>query len=204
MALRRILRIDDPEDKKVLKMNCRPVKLPDRRLKVLIEDMFETMQHDHGVGLAAPQVGLPIRVIVIEVPPVYEKQDDGTEVEVAPAEPYVFINPKIVKMSSEEIIRNEGCLSLPNWYGDVPRATWVTVEYQEINGKQRRMRKVDGVLGWVLQHEVDHLNGILFTERIRDLSTLRDVSQEEAEEKERAEQEKNQETSTDITEKVAA
>lgn len=86
-------------------------------------------------------------------------------------------------MSSEEIVRQEGCLSLPGWYGDVPRATWVTVEYQDLNGKLRRLRKVDGLLGWAIQHEVDHLNGILFTERIRDLSTLRDLSKElEAEE----------------------
>jgi peptide deformylase len=181
MALRRVLQIDDDEDRKTLKMRCRPIKLPDKRLKALIDDMFETMRANDGVGLAAPQVGLPIRLIVIEVPPTYEEQEDGTKVEVSPAEQYYFINPKIVKMSSEEVIRNEGCLSLPGWYGDVPRASWVTVEYQELNGKQRRMRKVDGILGWVLQHEVDHLEGILFTERIRDLSTLRDARQEEQE-----------------------
>jgi len=179
MSLRRILRIDNPEDKKILKTNCRPIKLPNRELKQLIADMFETMHDATGVGLAAPQVGLPIRLTVIWIPPVYEKQEDGTEVETAPAEEYVLINPKIVKMSNEEIIRQEGCLSLPGWYGDVPRATWVTVEYQDLNGKMRRIRKADGLLGWAIQHEVDHLNGILFTERIRDLSTLRDLTKEQ-------------------------
>lgn len=179
MALRRILRIDDPEDKKILKMNCRPVKLPNRELKSLISDMFETMHEAQGVGLAAPQIGLPLRLTVIGIPPVYDKHEDGTEVEVEPAEEYVLINPKIVKMSSEEVMRPEGCLSLPGWYGDVPRSTWVTVEYQDLNGKHLRLRKAGDLLGWAIQHEVDHLNGILFTERIRDLSTLRDISQEQ-------------------------
>lgn len=178
MSIRRILRIDNPEDKKILKTNCRPVKLPNRELKHLIADMLETMHDAHGVGLAAPQIGLPIRLTVIGIPPVYETREDGTEVEVEPAEEYVLINPKIVKMSDKEIMRQEGCLSLPGWYGDVPRAEWVTVEFQDLNGKQRRLRKADGLLGWAIQHEVDHLNGILFTERIRDLSTLRDLSKE--------------------------
>jgi peptide deformylase len=178
MALRRILRIDDPEDKKILKTRCRPLNLPDAKLKTLISDMFETMHDAYGVGLAAPQVGLPIRLTVIETPAVHEKQEDGTEVEVEPHEKHVLINPRIVKMSREEVMRQEGCLSLPGWYGDVPRATWVTVEYQDLSGKQLRMRKVGGFLGWAIQHEVDHLDGILFTERIRDLSTLRQAGEE--------------------------
>ncbi len=179
MSIRRILRIDNPEDHKILKTNCRPVKLPNRELKHLVADMFETMLDANGVGLAAPQIGLPIRLTVIWIPPLMEKQEDGSEVEVEPAEEYILINPKIVKMSNEEVIRQEGCLSLPGWYGDVPRATWVTVEFQDFNGKQHRLRKAGDLLGWAIQHEVDHLNGILFTERIRDLSTLKDLSQEQ-------------------------
>lgn len=183
MSLRRILRMDDSEDLKILKTNCRPVKVPNRELKRLIADMFETMHAAEGVGLAAPQVGIPIRLTVLGIPAIYEKREDGTQVQVSPAAEYVLINPKIVKMSVDEIVRQEGCLSLPGWYGDVPRATWVTVEYEDVNGKPRRLRKVDGLLGWAIQHEVDHLNGILFTERIRDLSTLRDLRKElEAEE----------------------
>lgn len=179
MALRRILRIDDPEDKKVLKTRCRPLKLPDSSLGGLIEDMFETMHQAQGVGLAAPQVGLPIRLAVIETPALYESQEDGTKIEIEPAERLVLINPQIVKISKEEIIRHEGCLSLPGWYGEVPRATWVTVEYQGTDGKHRRLRKVGGYLGWAIQHEVDHLDGILFTERMRDLSTLHHINEEE-------------------------
>lgn len=178
MALRRILRIDDPEDKKILKLHCRPVKLPDRAMKQLVADLFETMHAANGVGLAAPQVGIPIQLCVIEIPPEIEEREDGTEVEVAPAEQYVLFNPRIVKTSGDEVMRDEGCLSLPGWYGQVPRHSWVTVEFQDITGKARRLRKADGLLGWAIQHEVDHLSGVLFTERIRDLSTLRDITRE--------------------------
>lgn len=178
MAIRRILRIDDAEDRKILKMQCRPVKLPDRSLKQLVADMFETMRAAHGVGLAAPQIGIPIQLCIIEIPAEYEERADGSVVEVAPAEPYVLINPRIVKMSGEEVMRDEGCLSLPGWYGMVPRQTWVTVEFQDLNGKHHRLRRAGDLLGWAIQHEVDHLNGILFTERIRDLSTLRDITKE--------------------------
>jgi peptide deformylase len=186
MALRRILRIDDDEDKKILKARCRPVKLPDARLKQLIDDMFETMHAANGVGLAAPQVGLPIRLTVIETPPLIEQLEDGTEVEVEPHERHVLINPRVVKMSDEWLTRQEGCLSLPGWYGDVPRAAWVTVEYQDIKGKLRRLRKAGGFLGWAIQHEVDHLEGILFTERIEDISTLRNLAEEQAQQEQEA------------------
>jgi peptide deformylase (EC 3.5.1.88) len=178
MAIRRILRIDDAEDRKILKMHCRPVKLPDRNLKQLVADMFETMRAAHGVGLAAPQIGIPIQLCIIELPAEYEEHPDGSVVEIAPAKPYVLINPRIVKLSDEEVMRDEGCLSLPGWYGLVPRQTWVTVEFQDLNGKHHRLRRADDLLGWAIQHEVDHLHGILFTERIRDLSTLRDITKE--------------------------
>lgn len=178
MAKRRILRIDNAEDKKTLKMHCRPVKLPDRNLKQLVADMLETMYEANGVGLAAPQVGLPIQLCVIGIPAEIEEQEDGSEVEVAPAEEYVLINPRIVKTSGDEVMRDEGCLSLPGWYGMVPRHSWVTVEFHEPSGKLRRLRKADGLLGWAIQHELDHLHGVLFTELIRDLSTLRDITRQ--------------------------
>lgn len=178
MSVRHVLQIDDPEEKKILKTRCRPIKLPDVRLKTIINDMFDTMYDGEGVGLAAPQIGLTIRVLVIGLPDILEKQEDGSEKLLSEAEEHVLINPRIVKASKEEVTHTEGCLSLPNWYGDVPRSEWITVEYQELNGKQKRMRKISSFLGWVIQHEIDHLDGILFTERIRDLSTLRDMSQE--------------------------
>jgi peptide deformylase len=179
MAVRRILRIDDPDDKKILKTRCRPIKLPDPKLKHLIADMFETMHEANGVGLAAPQVGLSIRLAVVETPAITEELEDGTQIEVEPASRHVLLNPRIVKFGPEELMRQEGCLSLPGWFGEVPRANWVTLEYQEPNGKQRRLRKIGGFAGWAIQHEVDHLDGILFTERIRDLSTLQQITEDE-------------------------
>jgi peptide deformylase len=182
MAIRRILHIDDPDDKKILKTKTRPASLPNPALKKIIDDMFETMAEANGVGLAAPQIGISQRFCVIEVPAEVEELPDGREVEIAPARRYAFFNPKIVKYGGEEVLRTEGCLSLPGWYGEVPRASWVTVEYQDINGKQQRLRRADGMLGWALQHEIDHLDGVLFTERIRDLGTLKDYRKELPEE----------------------
>src|SRR5918912_1588949 len=103
MALRRILRIDDPDDKKILKTRCRPVRLPNPALKQLIADMFETMHAANGVGLAAPQIGLTQRLTVIYIPPEVEEREDGTVVELAPEAHYVLINPEIVKFSNDEI-----------------------------------------------------------------------------------------------------
>jgi len=91
------------------------------------------------------------------------------------SESYVLINPVIVKSSKELISWNEGCLSLPGWYGDVIRPEWVTVEYTDPNGKRMRLRKADGWLGRIVQHEIDHLDGIMFTERMEDITQLREV-----------------------------
>jgi peptide deformylase len=178
MAQRRILQINDPDDLKILKTHCHAVKLPNPALKQLVADMFETMHAANGVGLAAPQIGIAQRLTVIYIPPEVEEHEDGTTVEVAPEQNYVLVNPEIVKSGSGEVIGQEGCLSLPGWYGEVPRSNWVTVEYQDLNGKRQRLRKASGLLGRALQHELDHLDGILFTERIRDLSTLKDYRSE--------------------------
>ncbi|MBC8078142.1 MAG: peptide deformylase [Chloroflexales bacterium] len=180
MAVRRILRIDDPEDKKILKGKAREVRLPPSGLKQLVTDMFETMRAANGVGLAAPQIGLGQRLIVIETPAVVEKLDDGSEVEVEPSATYTLINPEIVKVGKDEIDWTEGCLSIPGWYGEVPRPSWVTVEYSDLDGRRKRLRHADGWLGRILQHEIDHLDGVLFTERMRDLSTLHELKPEDA------------------------
>ncbi len=192
MALHRILQAENPDDNKILKTPCRPIKLPDKGLKRLIAEMIETMHNGNGVGLAAPQIGLSIRLTVIWIPPVVEEQEDGTQVETAPEEHYALINPRIVQASKEEVLRQEGCLSIPDWYGEVSRATWVTVEYQEPNGKRRRLRKADGLLGWVMQHEIDHLDGVLFPDRMAPSAKLRHISEIEQEEQERQEQERQE------------
>ncbi len=175
MAIRRILHINDPEDRKILKAKAREMKLPVKGLDQLIQDMFETMRAANGVGLAAPQIGLSQRIVVIETPEITETDENGKEVVVEESESYVLINPVIVKSSKELISWNEGCLSLPGWYGDVIRPEWVTVEYTDPNGKRMRLRKADGWLGRIVQHEIDHLDGIMFTERMEDITQLREV-----------------------------
>lgn len=168
MAIRRILRIDNPEEKKILKTRSHPVKLSNPKLPQLIEDMFETMHAANGVGLAAPQIGLLQRLAVIGIKH-DEQNEDGSYNE----DRYVLINPTIVKISSEREKIMDGCLSLPGWYGEIERATWVTVDYYDLKGKKQRIRKATGLLAWALQHEIEHLDGILFTEHLLDLNSLR-------------------------------
>ena len=188
MAVRRILQIENPDDKKILKTRCHPIKTFSPALKQLAADMFETMHAANGVGLAAPQIGITQRIAVIWIPAEVEEREDGTRIEVAPEESFVLINPQIVKAGAGEDIGQEGCLSMPGWYGDVPRHSWVTVEYQDLDGKYRRIRKAGDLLGRALQHEIDHLDGVLFTERMRDLSTLKDHREQAANAEEHAEQ----------------
>src|SRR5690349_11569852 len=113
MAMRRILQIEDAEDKKILKTRAHPVKAISPALRQLAADMFETMHAANGVGLAAPQIGISQRMAVIWIPSEVEERPDGTQVEVAPEEDYVLINPEIVKASDKEELGQEGCLSLP-------------------------------------------------------------------------------------------
>ena len=170
MAIRKIITSENP----ILRQKAKKIHRFDPSLQKLVDDMFETMHAANGVGLAAPQVGITQRIAVIWIPAEVEEREDGTRIELAPEESFVLINPQIVKASAGEDIGQEGCLSLPGWYGDVPRHSWVTVEYQDLDGKYRRIRKADDLLGRALQHEIDHLDGVLFTERMRDLSTLKD------------------------------
>lgn len=173
MAPYRILRIDNLDDNKVLKSHSRPVKVPNLQLRSLVDDMIATMHAANGVGLAAVQIGVLQRIVVIFI----SAEDDDTTVDASPNETagqtYVLINPEIIKASPDMETILDGCLSLPEWYGEVSRSTWVTVEYQDLHGKRHRIRKAEGLLSHALQHEIDHLNGILYTERIVDISTLK-------------------------------
>jgi peptide deformylase len=122
----------------------------------LIPQMFEAMYKAPGIGLAAPQVGVLLRLVVIDLAP-----------DKVPA-PKVLINPEIIAASDEKATREEGCLSLPDQYADVTRPAWVKVKYQDEAG-QRQEIEGDGLLAACLQHEIDHLNGVLFVDYLSSL-----------------------------------
>ena len=171
MSVLRIVTIFD-EDADVLRQPARKVKRFTPDLARLADDMVETMRQAHGVGLAAPQVGIPIRLFVAELP---EDEDDPQSGRV-----YVLVNPKIVKASVTEVEGEEGCLSIPGIYGDVWRAEEVVVRAQDVHGKEIRIR-AKGFLARVFQHEIDHLNGILFIDRVGDPAALRTYREEDGE-----------------------
>ena len=142
----------------------------DDGIRKLANDMWETMLVAHGVGLAAPQIGVGLRLIVIHVPADYD-EDDPTEYELK------LVNPEIVK-SFGRAVGTEGCLSIPGWVGDVPRAEAVTVKAIDMQGRAIRI-KAENHLAVILQHEIDHLDGILYTDRVEDKETLRRVTDDD-------------------------
>ena len=156
MTLRKIVTLPDP----VLKRKARPVQKFDRNLQTLLDDMVETMRDAPGVGLAAPQIGLSERIIVIE----YFERDEDEQVEEAPKKVWALVNPEIVKASEERLMGVEGCLSIPGLIGEVERHAEVHVKGLNRHGKPMKV-KAKGWLARIFQHEIDHLNGILFTER---------------------------------------
>jgi peptide deformylase len=166
MALREIVTLGHP----VLREKARKVVKFDDELKRLVDDMFETLRAAPGVGLAAPQINVRERVIVVELP--------ADEEENEPARHYAVINPEIVKESSEVEEGSEGCLSIPGFVGEVDRHTMVVVRGQDVHGKQIRVRVYD-YLARVFQHEIDHLNGVLFIDRVVDSSKIHRVSDDE-------------------------
>lgn len=151
----------------VLKKVAAPVTEFNDELRTLIKDMFFTMYHAPGIGLAAPQVGASIRLFVLDIWFEREKitlPDGSSEFRLSDFQPMVFINP-IFKNKSGEIIHEEGCLSVPGVYEDVKRAEFVTVEYQDMFGNHHTL-EADELLSVCLQHENDHLDGIVFIERL--------------------------------------
>jgi len=167
MTLREIVTLPEP----VLRRKAKPITKFDKDLQTLIDDMIETMREAPGVGLAAPQVNVSQQLAVIEYA---EDEDDEDETEDAeenpkPAKPkqlFVIINPEIVKASEEKVNGIEGCLSIPGLVGEVERHEAIQVKALNRYGKPVKL-KVDGWLARIFQHEIDHLNGVLFT----DLST---------------------------------
>ncbi len=163
MALRRIVTLPEP----ILRRKARPVTTFDKKLQTLIDDMFETMRAAPGVGLAAPQIGLADRLIVIE----FAEEDENEESEqteserkTKPKKMFAVANPEIVKVSEETLFGVEGCLSIPGLVGEVERHAEVHVKGLNRHGKPVKI-KAKGWLARIFQHEIDHVNGILFTER---------------------------------------
>ena len=156
MTLRAIVTLPDP----VLKRKAHTVNKFDKDLKTLLDDMVETMREAPGVGLAAPQVGLSERLIVVE----YYEHEQDEENEDAPKKVWAMINPEIVKTSEETLMGVEGCLSIPGLVGEVERHAEINVKGLNRHGKPMKI-KAKGWLARIFQHEIDHLNGVLFTER---------------------------------------
>jgi peptide deformylase len=153
MALRDIIMLPD----KRLRLKSAAVKAVDKGLRALIDDMFETMYAAPGIGLAAIQIGVPQRVVTMDL----AKKDD-------PKEPQVFINPEIVWSSGEKATYEEGCLSIPDYYEDVERPQAVKVKFMDLDGKTHEIEAA-GLLATCLQHEIDHTNGVLFIDYISKL-----------------------------------
>jgi peptide deformylase len=155
MAIRRIYETPDP----VLRQISEPVETFDKEVKTLISDMLETMYAAPGIGLAAVQVGVPIRLLVIDL---QEPEEEGGE---AVRDPRVFINPEILWHSDSEVPYTEGCLSVPEQYAEVMRPDRVRARWQDESGKSHE-EQIDGLLAVCLQHEMDHLNGVLFIDHL--------------------------------------
>lgn len=139
----------------ILKKHAEPVEKVDDDTRRLMDDMLETMYQAVGVGLAAPQVGVSKRILVID----YEREEDK------PGKPLYFVNPEIVWFSDERVIGSEGCLSVPGQHADVERYAAIRVKYLDYFGKPQELL-ADDFLAIVLQHEIDHLDGILYIDHL--------------------------------------
>jgi peptide deformylase len=153
-----------------LRQKASKIRSVDDSLRKLASDMYETMNDAPGVGLAGPQIGVMRRIVVVHVPGEY----------IAEGEPDIrttLINPEIVKGHGRDIA-TEGCLSIPGWIGDVPRYESITVKAMDLDNRHIRI-KAHGYYARVIQHEVDHLDGILFVDRVEDKSTLRELEDDD-------------------------
>jgi len=161
MAVLPLRYVPDP----VLRQKARRVRAIDRSVGKLVDDMLETMHAASGVGLAAPQVGVPLRVAVIQLP----EQEE-----------VVLINPQILRRTGERVV-TEGCLSIPGYAGEIPRAEKVRVRALDRHGREFRLRAED-LLAQALEHELDHLNGVLYVDHLDSLDDLRKLEPPQAEE----------------------
>lgn len=154
MAIREIVLMGDP----VLRREADEVTVFDDGLRALVRDMFETMYHADGIGLAAPQIGVSRRIIVVDI----RRPDDEAEGE---PERVALINPVVTEESRETYKQSEGCLSIPGLEEVVERPMWVRVEGQDVDGNDIVI-EADDLFGRALQHEIDHIDGVLFVDRV--------------------------------------
>ncbi len=150
MTIKPLIILPDP----LLRQASKSIEQIDTEIQRLADDMLETMYDAPGIGLAAIQIGVPRRLLVIDV------AREGEE-----KKPLVFINPEIVASSDERSVYEEGCLSIPDYYAEVERPARVTVKHLDRNGKEQ-LTEADGLLATCVQHEIDHLNGVLFIDHI--------------------------------------
>ena len=166
MAIREIIEVPDPR----LKTVSQPVERFDEELRTLVSDMFDTMYAAHGIGLAAIQVGVPLRLLVIDL----QEPDLDAEPEECHAhggeahshqpvknDPRVFVNPEILDPSEDHNTYQEGCLSVPDIYADVDRPKACRVRWQDLEGNLHE-EAMEGMMATCIQHEMDHLEGVLF------------------------------------------
>lgn len=160
MAILELVNFPDP----VLKMKAKPVKTFDKSLQRLINDMFETLHSTEGVGLAAPQIGQSLRLAVIE----YIDEEKGY----SKPKRYVIVNPEIIETSEENTMETEGCLSLPNLAGNVERPKKITIKAKNRYGQPMKI-VATGQLARIFQHEIDHLNGVLYIDKAKDVFSIK-------------------------------
>ena len=153
MAIKTILTVPDP----ILRKKSLQVDKIDKEIKKLMDDMLETMYKAPGIGLAAVQIGVLKRVVVMDISRETDKK-----------EPMYFVNPEIVWQSNEKTIYEEGCLSIPNQFANIERSEKCTVKYLDYFGAEKEI-KAEGLLATCIQHEIDHLNGILFIDYLSKL-----------------------------------
>lgn len=153
MSIKPLVILPDP----LLRQVSRPVERFDADIRKFADDMLETMYDAPGIGLAAIQVAEPLRMLVIDV----SKEEE-------PNAPQVFINPEILWSSDERSVYEEGCLSIPDYYAEVERPAIIRASYLDLDGKKHEI-EADGLLATCLQHEIDHLNGVLFIDHISKL-----------------------------------
>ena len=150
MAIREILIAPDPR----LKITARPVDRVDGEVRRLMDDMLETLYRANGIGLAAPQVGSDLRIVVCDI----ARADE-------PAQPMILANPAVTWASEERVLREEGCLSVPEHYAEVERPTEVRIRYLDRDGTEQKIHAT-GLLSVCLQHEIEHLEGTLFIDHL--------------------------------------